>query len=255
MLHGNLDPRLQFQLQGQSTLIAKEGQVIILTPDQSPVRLAVDPSYLVCDRQQLGFTANASHYYWLQQGQLYRSHSLTPVYVGDVLHNQTQIWVGEKFGLGLYQAGNLNTAFVFNSERSGLNDRVQLPPWQGQLIDVTCTFSQDYAWLFWAVQTQGKTSHYAAVIQANGTVIATTVFPGHDTHWLTHLEGHYAVNNFLLVATDEGIVRIEPQAGQLICTHQFPETEPFVDSSCTLLPAKDGLYVVRAKSIEKLQLS
>ncbi len=253
VFHGELDPHLQFQIQGRSTLVAKDGQVIILAPHQAPIRLAVDPSYLVSDRQHLGFAANANHYYWLQQGQLYRSAPITPAYVGDILHNQTQIWVGPRFGLGLYRAGNLNTAFVFNAQRSGLNDRIQLPPWQGQLIDVTCTFSQDYAWLFWAAQTQGKTWHYAAVIQADGTILATTVLPGHDHHWLTHLGGHCAVNHFLLVATDEGIMRIEPRSGQLICTRQFPETEPFIDSSCTLIPANDGLYVIRAKSIQKLQ--
>jgi len=255
VLHGELDPRLQFQIQGVSTLIAKDGHLVILKPHQAPIRLAVDPSYLVSDRQHLGFAANANHYYWLQQGQLYRSEPSTPAYVGDVLQNQTQIWVGPRFGLGVYRAGSLNTAFVFNVQRSGLNDRVQLPPWQGQLINVTCTFSQDYAWLFWATHTQGKTLHYAAVIQANGTILATTVLPGHDHHWLTHLEGHCAVNNFLLVATDEGILRIEPQSGQLMCTRQFPETEPFVDGSCTLLPANDGLYIIRAKTIQKLQIN
>ncbi|UZQ54388.1 hypothetical protein OOK60_18260 [Trichothermofontia sichuanensis B231] len=91
VLHSDLDPRLHFQIQGRSTLVAKDGQVIILTPDQMPIRLAVDPSCLVCDRQYLGFAANADHYYWLHQGQLYRNHPLTPVYIGDVLHNQTQI--------------------------------------------------------------------------------------------------------------------------------------------------------------------
>lgn len=255
VLHGDLDPCLQFQLQSQSTLVAKAGQVIILTPDQSPVRLAVDPSYLVGDRQQLGFTANASHYYWLYQGQLYRNHPLTPVYIGDVLHNQTQIWVGEKFGLGLYQAGHLNTAFVFNTERWGLNDRVQLPPWQGQLIDVACTLSHDYAWLFWSIQTQGKIQHHITVINADGILVATTVLAGCETDWLTRLRGHCAVHHFLLVATDEGIVRIEPRSGQLVVTQHFPETELFVDSSCTLLPAKDGLYVIRDKTIQKLQIA
>ncbi|UZQ54387.1 hypothetical protein OOK60_18255 [Trichothermofontia sichuanensis B231] len=144
---------------------------------------------------------------------------------------------------------------MFNTERSGLNDRVQLPPWHGQLLDVACTFSRDYAWLFWAVQSQGKIQNYVAVINADGTLVATTVLAGHETHWLTRLQGHCAVHHFLFVATDEGIVRIEPQSGQLVVTQHFPETEPFVDSSCMLLPAKDGLYVVRARTIQKLQIT
>lgn len=192
--------------------------------------------------------------YWVKNGQLLRDGQLGPEYIGDVLQNQTRFWVGSQFGFGLYRAGKLNVAFVFDVQRPGINDRVQMPHWSGQLIDATCCLSCNLAWLFLAIQEHGKTVHRCAVIRADGSLEATAeVDPGAGT-WLASLHGHCAVNHFLLAATDEGIVRIEPRNGNLFVTKDFPDTESFVDSSSQLFAGQEGLYVVKQQTIHVLTI-
>ncbi|BDM80018.1 hypothetical protein AM10699_28860 [Acaryochloris marina MBIC10699] len=48
---------------------------------------------------------------------------------------------------------------------------------------------------------------------------------------------HWAVEDALFVATDEGIIRIQVEQGRLIVQRRFPETEPFVQTGCQLLAA------------------
>jgi hypothetical protein len=40
-----------------------------------------------------------------------------------------------------------------------------------------------------------------------------------------------------------------------VATCNFPETEPFVESSCRLLPAPEGLYVVDRAEVRLLRLA
>ncbi|MFZ9739759.1 MAG: hypothetical protein ACO3EZ_17325, partial [Prochlorotrichaceae cyanobacterium] len=63
-----------------------------------------------------------------------------------------------------------------------------------------------------------------------------------------------AMNHFLLAATDQGIIKVEIQQNQLVQTQLFADTEPFVDSSCQLLPHPDGLWVIHPQSIQLLKL-
>jgi len=101
------------------------------------------------------------------------------------------------------------------------------------------------------------------VIQSDGAIAATAKTMSGTDHWLAVIGRKQAIAtapdcaiaNFLLAATDEGIIRVELQQGQLIHTKTFADTEPFVDSSCRLLPANDGLYIVNHQSIQLLKLS
>ncbi|AFY64990.1 hypothetical protein [Geitlerinema sp. PCC 7407] len=249
---GALDPQTRFGVQGDATLVARAGQWLKLRPGHSPDRLTVEAA-----------DGNAQHRYWAHQGQLWRDGDLGPVYLGDVLAGQTQFWVGDRFGMGFYRAGHLSVAFVFDAQRPGINDRVALPPMGGQLIDATCTFSEQRAWLFLTSQDQGQRVHRCCVIRADGTVEATATAIAGDDHWLARLGLERSLPNacpacavgaFLLAATDDGIVRIDLQAGQLVHTHTFTETEPFVNASCHLLPAPQGLYSVSAHRIRRLTL-
>ncbi|UJB69675.1 hypothetical protein HRE53_00055 [Acaryochloris sp. 'Moss Beach'] len=65
---------------------------------------------------------------------------------------------------------------------------------------------------------------------------------------------HWAVEDALLVATDEGIARVQVDQGRLILQRQFPETEPFVQTGYQVLAAPQGLYTVGAQTIQLLQL-
>lgn len=252
VLEGPLDPCLQVQIHGRSTLLGKDGQVILLSPEQAPRRLGVDPSY-GARRATLGFAANAEYYYWLQQGQLYRSGSLGPTYLGEGLMQQTSFWVGDQFGLGCYQADTLTTLFVCDRQRPGLNDRIRCPPWPGPYLELTCFFSLNLAWFLGTSQVHGQIVHHGLVVTPQGDIEAT--IPPKNAPWLTHLESLCPIGRTLFMATDDGILRLEIDQGQLTPTRLFSETEPFVDSQCQLLPAPQGFYMVRSHSIDHIQLT
>ncbi|HEY9618760.1 MAG TPA: hypothetical protein V6C78_00240 [Crinalium sp.] len=267
VLGGALNPQLRWRIQGKTTLLGYQGQVIRLPFGQATERLAVDSRNAIAL-----FDANDKTCCWVTQDQLQRRHinhsqSLIPYaqsYIGDVLSEQTWFWIGTQFGVGFYQAGNLKVAFVFDVQHGSMSDRVSLPRWQGQLIDATCTFSDRYAWLFLTIQEQGLLQYRCVVIQANGDIVATAQAHEGEESWLTMLQRgrshsdtcpYCAVNNFLLAATDEGIIRIELQQGQLMQTKAFPDTEPFVDRDSRLFIAPHGLYVVNPHTIYQLQMA
>jgi len=256
VLTGDLDPYLQWGIQGNATLLHKANQLVILAPGEVTTSLAADD-----------FATNSTHRYWTHNGQLLRDGTLGAEYVGDVLSGQTQIWVGESFGIGCYRAGNLSVTFVFNSQRSGINDRVQLPRWTGQLLHTCCTFTPERCWLFTVTQEQGQMWHRCTVITASGAVEAAAIAQPGDGSWLgqamvgNRTSGHCAASNFLLVATDDGVMRAEtipPSVqggmGTIQQTKTFPDTEPFIAANSQLFSGREGLYVVNAQEILVLTL-
>ncbi|MFB2922470.1 hypothetical protein [Aerosakkonema funiforme] len=244
VLSGDLDPHLQFRIQGKSTLIGKQGQVITLTPGKSPTRLAVET-----------FDVNETNRYWTYSGQLLRDGQLSSEYIGDVLAEQTRFWVGYHFGFGFYRAGNLNVAFVFDANKRGINDTVKIPSFTGQLIDANCTFTADRCWFFISTQEQGQTINYVYIIRPDGSIEASAIAKAGDNSWLSTLHGKFAAGNFLLAATDDGIVRVAPQNGQIVQIKEFPDTEPFVDANSQLFASQQGLYVVKAQQILMLKIT
>lgn len=241
LLTDDLSPEFAWYLQGQTTWIAQQGQVVGLPTTE---RIAVD-SYQ--GRPQ--FAVNDRHRYWLHQGQLMRDHAV----VGEVLAGQTQFWVGPRFGLGFYRAGQLNGAFVFDADRSGINDRLSLSMGAGTVVAAHCTFSQSLGWLFVTLQDQGVLQQRCWVIAPTGQVLAQAEVG----EWAATASGlcpHWAVEDALFVATDEGIIRIQVKQGRLIVQRRFPETEPFVQTGCQLLAAPQGLYTVGSQTIQLLQL-
>ena len=124
------DANIQFTIFGKSTIVTKSSKAIALTQGQPPQAIAANL-----------IRANSFSRYWIDQGQLLRDGKLGNEYIGDILEGQTQFWVGEKFGFGFYRAGSLSVAFTFDAKRSGIGDRVQIPPIRGELIDANCVFS------------------------------------------------------------------------------------------------------------------
>jgi len=139
--------------------------------------------------------------------------------------------------------------------RAGIRDRVQLPPIRGELIDANCVFSDRICWFFTATQEQGKIIHRVSVLRDTSELVATLVAQKGDIAWLDHFHGCSAISNWLFVPTDEGIARVEVQNGQIMITKTFPETEPYVDSGCSLIVASQGIYVIHSQKILQLQLS
>ena len=117
--------------------------------------------------------ANSKHYYWSNGGFLYRSESYGPEVIGSVLERQTLFWTGEKFGFGFYRAGNLTRAFVFDADRSGINDTVKIAPIKGQLIDSTCVFVGTRAWFLTTEKSGSKIINRVQVVNSMGEIEAS----------------------------------------------------------------------------------
>jgi H/ACA ribonucleoprotein complex subunit 3 len=247
-IKGDIRPTMRFRIQGRSTLVGEKGRLVVLSPGNTE-KLAVD---------SIGslslFEANDKRYYWITDGRLMRSSQLGPKYVGDVLTDQTLFWVGSQFGFGFYRAGNFNVGFVFNSEASGINDSVKLPPVPGQLIDATCYFAGNWAWFIISTRDKGKTINKCMIIKSDGSVNESAETTDGDGSWLGSVRGKCAAGKFLLAATDDGIARVEPDGGTLSVVKEFPDTEPFVDSGCHLFASKAGLFVVSRREIKSLKI-
>ncbi|MDO8599747.1 MAG: hypothetical protein Q7S02_06605 [bacterium] len=252
VIRGDLDPTVRFRIHGGSTLIGKGGQLVTVAPGAAPTPRVVDTF-----ASRTVVATNGSHTYWVEDGRLTRDGDLGDVRIGDVLSMQTSIWVGERFGFGFYRAGTLSVGFVFDAERLGINDAVPLPPIRGQLVDATAVFSTTRCWFFLVTEDRGKTMHQVIVIRPDGSVEATAEAIAGDGSWLgTSIWGNAAVGAALLVATDDGVVRVEPDGSHgLVVTKTFPDTEPFVDANAALFVCKDGLAVVNRHEITVLKIA
>lgn len=251
VVKGNLKPTMRFRLRGsKETLIGDKDQFIAFTPGGKPEKTIVDSF-----NSLPLFDTNSYWKYWVYDGQLLRSDTLGPKYIGDVLKNQTLFWVGPQFGFGFYRAGGLNSGFVFDAHSGGLNDRVDIPVIKGQLIDATCYFAGNWVWFLVSYRDRGQTINRCVLVTANGDIRQMDETRSGDGSWLGTIRGKCAAGNFMLAATDNGIVRIEPTGGTLAITKEFPDTEPFVDSGCHIYPSKNGLYVVSRKEIKLLKIS
>lgn len=248
---GDLDPHLRFRIRGGSTLIGKGSRMIELRLNEQPRPTAVGnygPLPI--------FDTNADHTYWVYGDQLLRDHPFQPMTLGNILEGQTMFWVGPRFGFGFYRAGNINVAFTFDAELKGLNQNFKLPPIRGQLLDATTVFNNaDLAWIFFVTNEAGRRMNRCVVLRSSGKVEATAEAEEGDGSWLGRgIRGTCAAGNFLLVPTDEGIVRVEIDQGKLVQTKSFPDTEPFVDDQCQLFAGKGVLNVVHPKQILTLSI-
>lgn len=248
VLAGGLSPQLSFALAGETTLIASQGQIVGLRKGHSRQPVSVDHCGTVP-----AFAVNTHHTYRVDGGQLVRDCPLGPEYIGAVLAGQTRIWVGETFGFGLYRAGELSVAFVFDAQRSGINDTVPLPVLRGELLEAGCVFTDARCWFFTATQEQGRIVNRCVVIERAGSVAATTSAEADEGGWLATLRGKCAVDSGLFACTDEGLVRLDIVQGYIVESARFPDTAPFMTRDSDLLLYQDGFAVVSRQEIYLLQ--
>ncbi|KKU07463.1 MAG: hypothetical protein UX09_C0029G0002 [Candidatus Uhrbacteria bacterium GW2011_GWE2_45_35] len=248
ILDGPFDPSLRYRLLPKATALGKDGQIVILKNG------AVE--HLCADNwgSMPIFDTNENGVFWIDQGRLQRQDEWAPMAIGEVLANQSIFWVGNAFGLGFYRAGGLTVGFVFSTLSRGLNDTVKLPAIRGQLIDASCVFSDNLAWLTTKAQEKGKTVTRLTVVNSLGRVEASLETEGNSEPWLSSTRGAGAVGSQLFVPTDDGIVRVEIVNHSLAATRVFPDTENFVDASTRILPAQNGLYAVRSREITFLTI-
>ncbi len=246
---GTLDSHARFRISQSATVIASGNRARIFT-EKGVQNLTVDTFGMlpVID-------ANERHIFWHQNGQIKRTTTLGVDFhelVGDVLPQQTLFWTGEHIGFGFYRAGGLSQCFVFNPERRGINNSLTLRPFKGQLVDSTCLFGKDRIWFFVSSRIGGKTMNSCFLIRHDGIVEAQTETEADDGSWLGTLRGKCAIGDFLLVATDDGIVRVKASGGTIAVEKEFPDSARFVHTGRHLFLDKVGLMVVGSREIWRL---
>jgi hypothetical protein len=247
---GELDPWLHVRLQGRDTLLARGGLLRVVGAGGREERLSVD----ACGTWP-AFDCNERAHFWVDGGRLLRSEELGPTHVGDVLAGQTRLWVSPTFGAGLYRAGGLSVAFLFDAAQRGINDSVRLPWPAGRLVDATCTLSETHAWLLLSTDAAGRLAHHCFALGRRGELLGAATATAGDGSWLGALRGQCAAGPFLFAPTDAGVVRVEAQGGAITTTREYPDTAPFVHAGCRLLVGRRGIYAVDGHTIVQLTLA
>lgn len=247
-----LNPRARFRISSQNTVIANDGYAFIFNPRNEPKRITVDTFGLlpVID-------ANEKHIFWAKNGQIKSNSNLGGDYqetIGETLPQQTLFWTGANMGFGFYRAGDLSQCFIFNTERRGINDSLTLKPFRGQLIDSTCFFGKEKIWFFVSCRTSGKTINSCFLIRHDGTVEAQAETEANDGSWLGTLRGKCVVGDFILSATDDGIVRVKALGNSLAVEKEFPDSARFVHTGRHLFIDRSGLMVVGSHEIWRLAI-
>lgn len=244
-----LDPSTRFRVQGRNTLIGRQGRVRVFKPDMTFDEVLVDGF-----GNLPVFDANDANMFWTTNDSLVKNGRYAPEKIGAILSGQTLFWVGPAFGFGFYRAGNISMAFVFDTQSHALNDNVKLPTIRGQLVDSTAVFTRDLCWFFTSTREGAKTVNRCYQIRRDGTVAGTAEADADDGSWLGTIRGKAAAGNLLFAPTDEGIVRVESQNGQISVTREFPDTEPFVDATAQLFIGTNGIYAVTRKEVNLIRI-
>jgi H/ACA ribonucleoprotein complex subunit 3 len=246
-------PLTRYRLYGDTTIFGVDGMMHLVGKDRSKNRLSVDSF----GRQPV-FDVTGDKLFWVRNGDLKRAGKFGVDYaesVGSVLKDRTLFWVGDKHGFGFYRAGKIQQYFVFDTAYRGINENVTVPPITGQLINATASICRDRIWFFQTVNEQGRRHNRCYLIGGDGTVQAKAQTTAGDGSWLGKITGTLAAGNFLLAATDDGVVRIEPNGNRLAPAKRFSDTDHIVDSTTHLLPGNGGLTAVNRRSIWNLTIS
>lgn len=260
VLEGPLDPALRFALRGSDTVVARGGETVILRAakglhragDAAAQHLAVDVR-----GQEPALAANGRRVVVCAGGLLQRDGEHGLEVIGEALAGRTRLWLGESLGLGLYDAGSLCVAFLFDPERRGLADGLALPKLRCGLVSAACVPGPDRAWLRLTSSEGGRLIHRACAYDRTGALLGEVEAGEGDEAfpWLEALGNGCAAGEALFVATDEGLVRIECRAGAICATQTFSDTEPLVDSASRLLAGLGGIVVTNRQEIRLLQMT
>ncbi|MBP7118663.1 hypothetical protein KBA63_01125, partial [Candidatus Woesebacteria bacterium] len=216
---GKMDPTQRIRIQGNLTIVGKENQMTRYQPTLAPYT-ELSESFVG------GYTqidANARHRYWLRSGQLYHDSPYGEEYIGDVFLGQTQFWVGPEFGFGFYRAGGVTVGFVFDAERKGMNDKVNIPQITGQITAATCVFSHEYAWFLYTAKEGSDVKNFAVVIDKGGNIIGQGYAIEGDGSWLSTIRGKCPVGQMLFAPTDVGVVKVDIIGNELVQSQVFPD--------------------------------
>jgi len=260
ILRGDLKPEMRYRLSGEKTVLAMPGQMVVLATGSGAA-----PRYPVDSYRGLApvFDANAFHTYWLSGGGLLREDRFGPKSMGSVLPGQTRFWAGKEFGFGFYRAGGVQVAFVFDSETPGIKDTVSLPRITGEIVDATCCFSAERCWFLLATEEAGRTFHRCFLLSRDGTLMSQAEAEEGDGSWLGELCGKCAATlkgrqgsvHCLFAVTDEGLVRLQEEQGDIQEGARFPDTKGLLSPTDALFFGREGLYVVNRREVRLLTIT
>jgi len=248
---GKPDPKMRLRVSGKRTFLAKGNMLISFEKDGTTTRNSVD---MVGDLPI--FDTNGKNVFWIDNGYLYRDNDLggkTPL--KSVLDHRTHFWVGPRFGFGFYTAGDLRGAFVFDAEGTSVREvEVSIP--NGQIVDATCFFSSERCWFICSMKEQSQIVNRCIVIDQKGKIVATSSAISGDGSWLGTTRGKVPTKRGMFSVTDDGLVMVMTDSGQVVEALQYPDTEPFVDESKQIFPGPWGsIHVVGKQEVLLLTIA
>jgi H/ACA ribonucleoprotein complex subunit 3 len=248
VIAGSLSRNLHIAINGTSTVLSESHTMAVIDQSGKSQKMFIDcvGSRAVCD-------ANDHQIFWVENGNIYKNNPLgleySPINIGQAIVDNTLLWTGEKFGFGIYKAGNILQGFMFDDISKVINDNVNLPFIKGQIIDAKTYISDNLAWLMIATKDQTKYINHCIVLNKHGKILTHINNDILDEAWLSHIKGKSAFGNYLFCPTDDGIIRVGVDSNGQIETKVFVDTENYVNEQSSLLVSPMGIYVIKRNKI------
>lgn len=247
ILNGTLDPNLHFCINGNKTVVTKDAQSFLIEKGN------IEPLSVELFRDKFpAIAANYNATYWTGGGSLWYREGSSQKHVDEVISKQTRIWVGNEFGLGLSNVGQITRAFLFERESSRIN--VTLPRLDGHIVDAECHFGINVAWLFIKVSANRQTTiTYCFCIDRLGTVLAAAQAPDDQDGWLKSSAGKCATTisnaEVLFIVEERNIQQIQVVAGNQFAVTRSYGADAIDITSMHLLWSPEGLVAYDSQSI------
>lgn len=239
-------PDMRFEIMGNKTAIGQSNQIVIVENEKVVSQITTE---------RLGqapmFSCNANDIFTASGDYLIRNNEQI---WGSILQNHTWFKVGPAFGVGFYRVGRRTVYFVFDADKAGIDDSVQLSAIRGKLLDAECVFNNDFALLLLSQIDQGKVINAMHIISRNGTIKVSTEAEADNSRILKNIGGKALGAGNVLCATDQGLVLAVPGNNQIVEAKYFADTDPFVSEDSEIYQASSGIYAVSAKTIKLLRL-
>lgn len=249
IIDGEIDNQIRFRINSRNTLLSKKGILVTIKNTQIIDKVAVGSCGILPV-----FDSNSLNRFWISAENIYKQGTLGPEPIGKILSKQTVFWVGEKLGFGFYRAGDLNVGFIFDTSKHAILDSIDFPIIPGKLLDVTCYISDKLIWFFASFMQNGNKTNRCIVYDKQGKIQATKEEISSVDSWLTSIRGKTVYGDFLMSATDSGIVQLKVENSQIIVKNSYPDTASYVDDESIIHLSNEGIYVVDYKEITLLQL-
>lgn len=250
IIDGDLDNQIRLRISAKSTLLSKKGILVTIKNSQIVDKLSVGTCGLLPV-----FDANSTNTFWINSENLYKQGTLGPENIAKILAGQTVFWVGDKIGFGFYRAGNINVGFIFDTSMHSILDSIEFPIIPGKLLDVTCYISEKIVWFFSSFMQNGSKTNRCIVYDSRGKLLAMSEEISGVSTWLSAIRGKTVFNDFLLSATDNGIVQLKLESGNIVVKNAYPDTAEYVNDESIIHLSNQGVYVVDNKEITLLQLN